>query len=892
MCFPERHSKLLLALYFLIVILAAGNGRRIALKEDISVMVPNALAPTISLFQNSPLAKKLFVVVKGATSEQTRAAADLITSNISTLDPGAITAPKLDLETLLALHQHYTPRLWDEALQREIEPLLRDEAVAQKMQENLRILSGPEGIFMRTWVTADPLHLMPIFATRLKVLGAGSNLDASSGCLASPDGLQILLVFDATGNQFDSEPARKIAAALAQIKPQLPPASSAFFMGSARYTWENRQVIEKDLTRIFVVSIAILTALFLWLFKDRRALLIYLIPPATVLIAATGTSLIFGGLSGITLGFSAVLLGMASDYCTYVYFALSASAENQRWNVARKLFPTITLSAVTLVLAFSLLAFSEIALFKELATFVVIGLGVEWSVAVCVAPALFPCRAKQETAFMVRSPLGPKAAAWLTILILAAGALCLPLINFNFRLDALNTVSKAFDKDRQEFEQLTGNLEQKSQFLFVFGKTKEEALQNNARLAVLNPGILTLSSLFVSEKSAAANCQRWREFWTPERTNRLQNLIENEARTAGLKPIAFAPFFAFLRGETDNGKLSLEAIYDPFVQTQDGRFAIFNILPEGVDIPEQSGISTLHLSQNRIHQILYHHVTHHIALIMAALLAGSVLLLAMVLKNVRHALLCLLPGLCGIALFSVVLAASRTECNLFGFFILPMLMGIGMNYGIFMVQQQTHHGKTHPSKAVIATALSTLAGFGALIVAQHKVLFILGLGAFVGVLGAIAVSILILPALLKPKTRTPGSFVAATVLLLLLLPGCRAPSIHYTTAPATRVSGKQVEHAGVYRGELPFRTLVVQGKERCRVVILSDMGIKFVDMEITPQTITVYFKAGAIPKRAVGDFARFYTAWAFNKESHDLSRKGEKMSYHPGAKELLWVTAP
>jgi len=267
-------------------------------------------------------------------------------------------------------------------------------------------------------------------------------------------------------------------------------------------------------------------------------------------------------------------------------------------------------------------------------------------------------------------------------------------------------------------------------------------------------------------------------------------------------------------------------------------------------------------------------------------------LLTIVLKNLRHALLCLLPGLCGIALFSIVLAVSRTECNLFGFFILPMLIGIGMNYGIFIVQQQIHHSETHPSKAVIATALSTLAGFGALIVAQHKVLFILGLGAFVGVLGAIAVSILILPALLKPKTRTPGSFVAATVLLLLLLPGCRAPSIHYTTAPATRVSGKQVEHAGVYRGELPFRTLVVQGKERCRVVILSDMGIKFVDMEITPQTITVYFKAGAIPKRAVGDFARFYTAWAFNKESHDLSRKGEKMSYHPGAKELLWVTAP
>ena len=893
MCFPERHSKLLIALYFLIVILAAGNWRRIALKEDISVMVPNALAPAISLFQHSPLAKKIFVVVKGTSPEQARVAADLISSTLATLDPGAITAPRLDLETLLSLHQRYTPQLWDEAFQREIEPLLQDGAVAQKMRENLGILSGPEGIFMQKWITADPLHLMPVFATRLKALGAGSNLDASSGYLASPDGLRILLIFDAAGNQFDSESARKIDAALARIKPQLPPGSSAFFMGSARYTLENRQVIEKDLTRIFVVSIAVLLALFLWLFKDRRALLIYLIPPATVLIAATGTSLIFGGLSGITLGFSAVLLGMASDYCTYVYFALRGSPEDQRWNVARKLFPTITLSAVTLVLAFSLLAFSEIVLFKELATFVVIGLGVEWSVAVCIAPSLFPCCAKPETAFLVRSPFGPKTAAGIALLILLAGVLCLPLIHFNFRLDALNTVSSAFDKDRQEFEHLTGNIEQKNQFLFVFGNTKEEALQNNARLAISNPGVLPLTSLFVSEKAAAANRQRWHEFWTPERTNRLQNLIENEARNAGLKPSAFAPFFAFLRGETAGGeKLSLEAIYDPFVKTQDGRFALFNILPEGVDIQEQSGIPALRLSQNRIQEIFQHHVTHNILFIMVALLAGSAVLLTIVLKNLRHALLCLLPGLCGIALFSIVLAVSRTECNLFGFFILPMLIGIGMNYGIFIVQQQIHHSETHPSKAVIATAFSTLAGFGALIVAQHKVLFILVLGAFVGVLGAIAVSILILPALLKPKARMPGSLVTAAVLLLLLLPGCKAPSIHYAKAPTTRVLGRQVEHAGVYRGELPFRALVVRGKERCRVVILSDIGIKFIDMEVAPQSSEVYFKAGAIPQRAVGDFARFYTAWAFHEESRDLSCKGQKTSYHPGAKELLWVTTP
>lgn len=890
MSLPERHPRLLVALFLAAALLAALNLRRVALKEDVSVMVPDALAPAVSLFQSAPLAQKIFIVVGGPAPERTREAADAVAAAVGRT--ASLSAPDMGLETVLSLHERVTPGLWDAALESEALPLLREENVMRAMRENVRLLSGPEGIYLKPWITADPLHLMPLFGARLKALAAGSGLDSSNGYLTSPDGLRILLVFDAKGNQFEGGAALRINAMLAQTP--LPEGCSAFLMGSARYTAENRRIIEADLSRIFLVSCTLLAALFLWFFRERRALLIYLIPPATVLIAATGTSLAFGGLSGITLGFSAVLLGMASDYSTYVYFALRASPEEARWRVMRKVGPTITLSALTLILAFSLLGFSQIALFRQLALFIVIGLAVEWFVAVGVAPVLFPCRARPEPAFEVRRYLSFKSAAAMALLLLAAGAAALPLVRFNFRLEALNTVSERFERDRREFENLTGHLESKNQFLFVFGKTKDEALENLEKLARAVPGRLTLPSLFVSEKTAAANRERWRGFWSPERTGTLRETIAREAQNAGLKPSAFEPFFDFLNGGRAPEGPALETLYNPFVETPDGRAAVFNILPEGTPLPALDGVPSLGLSQAGIHEALKRHVTHRIALIVAALLAGAAALLAWRLGSFRHALFCLLPGLCGIALFFIVLAVSRAECNLFGFFILPMLIGLGINYGIFIVQQQAAGADAHPTRAVVATSLSTLAGFGALVAAQHKVLFILGLGAFAGILGAIGTSVLLLPPLLRARKPSRAKAAAASKALALLLaaallPGCAAP-YRLVQPPSKPLAGTPEEHAGVYRGRLPFRALAVRTGEACRVAVLSDLGMKLVDLNVGPGGNEVYFKS--LPQIAVADFVRFYAAWAPGNETPLLVRSGKTVRYCPGGKELLWITAP
>jgi predicted exporter len=130
------------------------------------------------------------------------------------------------------------------------------------------------------------------------------------------------------------------------------------------------------------------------------------------------------------------------------------------------------------------------------------------------------------------------------------------------------------------------------------------------------------------------------------------------------------------------------------------------------------------------------------------------LLIALLLKNVKSAVLAMLPPLCGLGVFFASAALFKIEINIFGIFAMPLLIALGIDYGIFIIFKGTKsHSLLHPFKAVIVAALSTLIGFGSLMAAQHRVLFIIGFMVFVGVLTSILVSIFIIPSFLDANKR-------------------------------------------------------------------------------------------------------------------------------------------
>jgi hypothetical protein len=122
-------------------------------------------------------------------------------------------------------------------------------------------------------------------------------------------------------------------------------------------------------------------------------------------------------------------------------------------------------------------------------------------------------------------------------------------------------------------------------------------------------------------------------------------------------------------------------------------------------------------------------------------------------------------------------------------------------------------------------------------------------------------------------------------LALVLLLGCAASNIRYdVTPPAGASAAAPEEFAGVYRGQLPFRTLAMSVADGQRVVVLSDLGMKLIDMKIMEKTTDVYWRASFVPYHAVADFADFFRDYfaarcvpmgAVGVNSHKPERRGD-----------------
>jgi uncharacterized protein len=75
-----------------------------------------------------------------------------------------------------------------------------------------------------------------------------------------------------------------------------------------------------------------------------------------------------------------------------------------------------------------------------------------------------------------------------------------------------------------------------------------------------------------------------------------------------------------------------------------------------------------------------------------------------------------------------------------------LVIGLGVDYGIFMVCRLTEGYDHATDRAVLVSGLTTIAGFGALILARHPALHSIGVTVLLGIGAAIPAALLVIPA--------------------------------------------------------------------------------------------------------------------------------------------------
>jgi predicted RND superfamily exporter protein len=131
----------------------------------------------------------------------------------------------------------------------------------------------------------------------------------------------------------------------------------------------------------------------------------------------------------------------------------------------------------------------------------------------------------------------------------------------------------------------------------------------------------------------------------------------------------------------------------------------------------------------------------------------------------RWSMAALLPIAMGLAFLVATLLVVGHRLNFINVLIFPVIIGIGIDNGIHVIHRFRQSGRvrdiiTETGRALVMTSLTTMVGFGSLMVSRYRGLASLGFVATLGMFFCLFSSLVVLPALLAaiaPRTEAAGA---------------------------------------------------------------------------------------------------------------------------------------
>lgn len=719
--------------------------------DTLQSLIPGNIREQVELFERSPFNQKVFVVVSSQDGNNLLAQAHAVQNYLTQqglIRPGFNPAPDFALTLLHALPFRFLPTDREPVLEK-----LTQEAVARSVKENYERITSLEGVLLRPLVQADPFHLLEIMTRKLAAFNPQTGLDYQDGFLTANDGKTLVGLYDLSQPTHFSN-AQRFSNAIQYLNMQLPKGTEVFYLGGLRYTADNVSRIQHDLRYVTLFGIICLVLVFVLLLRSPHALFIYMLPLLVLPIAALGTYLIFGNISGITLGFGSVVVGLCVDYGIYLFYAV-VHGNLPAHLAARKLRQHIGCNFLTSALCFTALFFSSVEVFRQIAVFAILGLTVALFVALFILPIYWErlsTKSRVLSSATAPSLLHSPVLAWLlSAVIVTFGVWGIYHTNFSGDLEALNATSSLLLKQKAVLSHVFEEAEANNALVFVKGKTKEAALENNEIISAGLPHPLATAEMIPSEKGRANHVQQWKEFWSHERIEDAKTLLQQSAQQVGFSTTAFDPFFKWLEEPETQNLFDFTKIYNPIISLHDGTFAVVNFVPNSPQVQELAKQkNVVYVTRPELKTGLMQAMKKETLRIALLAFLLNLIAVSVVFKKFTKALFAFIPVILAACFTFGCFALFKVEVNLFALVFLPLLMGLGIDYGIFQLEKaETAVSQLYPSVALVVAGLSTLAGFGVLIVAHHPVLHMMGVSSCLGVGSAMLVALLILPAILE-----------------------------------------------------------------------------------------------------------------------------------------------
>lgn len=500
-------------------------------------------------------------------------------------------------------------------------------------------------------------------------------------------------------------------------------------------------------------SIGILLLLW-WTFHSVRPLLLSSLAIASGLGAALVVSVwVFGKVHILTLVFGASLIGVADDYAQHLLCDSLGERQWQPYKSLRAILPALSFGLISNLLSYAGLGFSPFPGLQEVALFSAVGLLVAWLTVVMVFPVLLTGFnfSHQPTILRLTQLWEQRWPQYLLQQWRKLSLLALAFISTGiYQLSPQDDVRLLQSPD-QQLAAMADNIKQllpvlpDSQFFWVSGQTMSDWFQNEARL------VAALRTL--KQQGALSDFQSISQYW-PDRQKQQDNYqllkqhwYANGQLASYMQDLGFA-------------KASIKKELQQFAAAQAHYLSLEQWLANSDEAKQalwlgcqQQGCQSI-ISLNAVKQIpalaalsqlpgvVWVDQVQSVSELFARYRARASLLLAMAF-TLATCCLCLKFGWRqALAVISVPSAAvlmalaclgwGQQLFSLFNLFALLLVLGIGIDYGLFFLEAGERRANT--SLGVTLSALTTLLAFGLLALSKTQIVHAFGFTVTVGII--------------------------------------------------------------------------------------------------------------------------------------------------------------
>ena len=757
----------------LLIIAAAWRIPNLQMDSDIMALFPKALSedPEVSKIKSSALKKvnsqvsnKLFILIGEQSFDKAKNAAFEFKKHLDVYSVFSRIDLELNPEAFLeleALYQQHSALLLSESTQESL-----THSPSKVIQKRIRQLFTSPGQIGATHFEQDPLNFSNQFLqSNMDRINNKLSIEEDVLTVKSNEKHFVALQLYVKDSVFSLADQTAITNALNNVKSEtlnIFPNATFVESGPFYFARSGADQAKNEISTVGLGSLIGIVILLIVVFRSSKVLLFSLFPTAIgVLTGLVISSLLFEKIHMVALVFGASLIGVSIDYS--FHFLTSRLASQSTWNPndgLKKLLPGLTLGLVTSSIAYLSFSISGFPGFEQIAFFSAAGLLGAYLTVIGAFPFIFSRPSRSPAAKRFQLWLNryitqiqtiknrPEKLVIFSLAIVSAGLLGIVNLTAQDDIRTMQSASPEVIQATQKFQALTGQ-QTATQFFVVGAKSAESMLQK----------MENISEQLSNQKQDHLAISHW----IPSRKKQQENhaLIQDKL----IKTQALEQFLTTLNVKSESAQtinqhysestVSAPLLFSDTIQTVQNNVDLpwyFNLDDQLYGIVVLGKITTplaeLAKFEQHANQIYWVDPVSDTSSLLKLYRQQSTNLLlfaylaAFILLGIRYrstkVLLVIAPPAFASFITCLLMLLLGEEINVFNIMAFLLILGIGVDYTIFLSEAKSEHSET--LFAVVLSTLTTILSFGLLSLSQTQAISSFGVTVLIGIIACFILS--------------------------------------------------------------------------------------------------------------------------------------------------------